>query len=114
MNSHILSDVEALCDRAAVLKGGRLAHSGTLAELRAQASAGHRRMELVFEGARPQELLRAVGTVGGASAVETPSGARVELPGEEWAAEVIRAAQEAGGHLVSAQTVGQSLEELFR
>src|SRR3989449_8056714 len=35
MCSHILSDVEVLCDNVAILKHGRLAHSGSLAELRA-------------------------------------------------------------------------------
>src|SRR5438552_11713810 len=35
MCSHILSDIEVLCDNVAILKAGRLAHSGSLAELRA-------------------------------------------------------------------------------
>src|SRR6266446_3108752 len=35
MCSHILSDIEVLCDSVAILKHGRLAHSGSLAELRA-------------------------------------------------------------------------------
>src|SRR2546422_39503 len=35
MCSHILSDIEVLCDSVAILKGGRLAHTGSLAELRA-------------------------------------------------------------------------------
>ena len=30
MCSHILSDIEVLCDRVAILKRGRLAHVGTL------------------------------------------------------------------------------------
>ena len=34
LSSHILSEVEALCDRVAILNGGRLAEVGTLAELR--------------------------------------------------------------------------------
>src|SRR5947207_7631941 len=36
MCSHILSDIEVLCDSVAILKGGRLAHSGSLEDLRAR------------------------------------------------------------------------------
>jgi ABC-2 type transport system ATP-binding protein len=34
LSSHILSEVEALCDRIAILRDGRLAEIGTLAEMR--------------------------------------------------------------------------------
>src|SRR5205814_2679405 len=36
MCSHILSDIEVLCDSVAILKGGRLAHVGSLEDLRAR------------------------------------------------------------------------------
>src|SRR5467141_288560 len=39
MCSHILSDIEVLCDNVAILKAGRLAHAGSLDELRARESA---------------------------------------------------------------------------
>ncbi|HXG64878.1 MAG TPA: ABC transporter ATP-binding protein, partial [Blastocatellia bacterium] len=38
-SSHILSDVETLCDRAAILKRGRLVRSGTIQELTAHEGA---------------------------------------------------------------------------
>src|SRR5205823_13767176 len=38
MCSHILSDIEVLCDNVAILKGGRLAHAGSLDELRRRES----------------------------------------------------------------------------
>lgn len=34
LSSHILSEVEAVCDRVAILRAGRLVETGTLAELR--------------------------------------------------------------------------------
>jgi ABC-2 type transport system ATP-binding protein len=34
LSSHVLSEVEALCDRLALLRAGRLAESGTMADLR--------------------------------------------------------------------------------
>ena len=40
LSSHILSEVEALCDRVGILRGGRLVEEGTLDELRDSASRG--------------------------------------------------------------------------
>jgi len=34
LSSHILSEVEALCDRVSIIRAGRIVESGTLAELR--------------------------------------------------------------------------------
>src|SRR5919205_814823 len=38
MCSHILSDIEVLCDSIAIVKNGKLAHAGSLDELRARES----------------------------------------------------------------------------
>ncbi|MEO8432324.1 MAG: ABC transporter ATP-binding protein [Acidobacteriota bacterium] len=38
VNSHLLSEIEQTCDRVAVLRSGRVAAQGTVAELTAQAS----------------------------------------------------------------------------
>ena len=34
LSSHIMSEVEALCDRVGILRGGKLIEMGTLAEMR--------------------------------------------------------------------------------
>ena len=34
LSSHILAEVEALCDRISIIRAGRVVQSGTLAELR--------------------------------------------------------------------------------
>src|SRR5204862_3212554 len=39
MCSHILSDIEVLCDSVAILKDGKLAHAGSLNELRASETS---------------------------------------------------------------------------
>ena len=39
LSSHILSEVEALCDRVAIIREGQLVHVGTLASLRASPDA---------------------------------------------------------------------------
>ncbi|HEX4899678.1 MAG TPA: ABC transporter ATP-binding protein [Pyrinomonadaceae bacterium] len=56
MNSHILSDIEVLCDRVAILKRGRLAHVGHLDELRRRAGEPNR-VEVVATGTQAETLL---------------------------------------------------------
>ena len=55
LSSHILSEVEALCDRIAILRHGSLVEVGTLADLRHVAA---RTVEATFDGPVPD--LRAV------------------------------------------------------
>lgn len=50
LSSHILSEVEAVCDRVGILRAGRLIDEGTLAQLR-QLSA--QTVEITFSGAAP-------------------------------------------------------------
>jgi ABC-2 type transport system ATP-binding protein len=50
LSSHILSEVEALCDRVGILRGGRLVDEGTLDELRHLRSST---VEVTFAGAPP-------------------------------------------------------------
>ncbi len=49
--SHALSDVAALCDRVAVLVGGRLSHLGPLAALTAEARPLEQAMQDLYAGA---------------------------------------------------------------
>jgi ABC-2 type transport system ATP-binding protein len=51
LSSHILSEVEALCDRVGILRAGRLVEEGTLAELRHLSS---QTLEVTFDGAPPE------------------------------------------------------------
>jgi len=50
LSSHILSEVEALCDRVGILKAGKLVDEGALAELRHLST---RTVEVTFGGAPP-------------------------------------------------------------
>jgi polyether ionophore transport system ATP-binding protein len=51
LSSHILSEVEALCDRVGILREGRLVEQGTLAELRHLSA---QTVEVTFDGPVPQ------------------------------------------------------------
>ena len=50
LSSHILSEVEAVCDRVGILRQGRLVDQGTLAELRHLSA---QTVEVVFDGEAP-------------------------------------------------------------
>jgi ABC-2 type transport system ATP-binding protein len=108
MCSHILSDIEVLCDSVAILKHGRLAHAGTLAELR----AGETDMfEVIATGADLEVLQQRLGAR--ATVTTTASGLRIEVANEGEVEAVISALRQSHGKLVSVQPVRQSLEELF-
>jgi len=112
MCSHILSDIEVLCDRVAILKGGRLAQVGYLDELRQQVS-GRNLVEVIVSGVGQAALESQLPAGNEFLVTSTPAGLRVELGDEKDVDRVLAALRSAGGKLVSVQPLRQSLEELF-
>jgi ABC-2 type transport system ATP-binding protein len=108
MCSHILSDIEVLCDNVAILKGGRLAHSGSLNELRARDTNS---VEIIASGTDAQTFKQNLNVQ--ADVQDTPSGLRIEVADEKEVDAVLAALRQVNGKLVSVQPVRQSLEELF-
>ena len=87
LSSHILSEVEALCDRVTIIRAGRTVETGTLAEPAppdADHDRGrHRRRPHVVEQVEPGELqatLEKLVRVGVTSLVEPPADARGAVP----------------------------------
>ena len=76
LSSHILSEVEALCDRVGILRDGRLVDEGTLAELR---HLGAQTVEVTFDGPAP-ELPPLPGVHVGAAG---PNALRFEVTGSD-------------------------------
>jgi len=107
MCSHILSDIEVLCDSVAILKGGRVAKSGSLDELRAQSTSA---IEIMATDADANALAQALTS---AQVTATPSGVRIEVADEKEVDAAIAALRKLNGKLVSVQPMRQSLEELF-
>ncbi|HEY7667311.1 MAG TPA: ABC transporter ATP-binding protein [Actinomycetota bacterium] len=102
LSSHILAEVEALCDRIAILRSGRLVEIGTLAEMRHLSAL---QVEAELDGTVP-DLSR----VPGVSAVQVEgSRLRCEVTGS---IEPLLALLSSAGvrHLTSREP---SLEELF-
>jgi ABC-2 type transport system ATP-binding protein len=112
MCSHILSDIEVLCDRVAILKGGRLAQVGSLDELRQQIT-GRNLVEVVLSGTDEAALRSHLSNDHDFLITSNPAGLRVELSDEKNVDLVIVALRKVGGKLVSVQPLRQSLEELF-
>src|SRR5215211_1852017 len=113
MCSHILSDIEVLCDRVAILNRGRLSETGSIEELRERAAGrGEQRIEVTVAGADADQLSDLL-PPGALEVTPTAGGARVEVGDEKDVDAVLAALRRAGGRLVSVQPVRQSLEELF-
>jgi ABC-2 type transport system ATP-binding protein len=108
MCSHILSDIEVLCDNIAILKKGKLAHVGSLDELRAREGS---LIEIIATGADEATLKRHLSD--GAAVIADSSGLRIHIQDEQELDTVIAALRKAHGRVVSVQPVRQSLEDLF-
>jgi ABC-2 type transport system ATP-binding protein len=102
LSSHILSEVEALCDRVGILRRGRLVEEGTLAELR---HLSRHIVDVTFAGPPPR-VAPPAGTIGEATgaasmrfAVRGPIGPLVDAL--------------AGTGIVGLESREPTLEELF-
>ena len=112
MSTHILSDIEALCDEVAILRGGKLAASGNLNELLATDN-GSRSLEISVQNVTADAIREKVEFISGATLTPKPSGAIIHVLDERDIDAVLDITRQAGGHLASIQPVKQSLEELF-
>ncbi|MGD9562380.1 MAG: ATP-binding cassette domain-containing protein [Pyrinomonadaceae bacterium] len=111
MSTHILSDVEALCDRVAILRGGRLAATGDLNEL--LASGGEQQAFEINASGVAAQALDGFAASSGATVSEKANGINVQVNSEPEIDIAIQAIRANGGRLLSVQPVKQSLEELF-
>ena len=102
LSSHLMSEVEAVCDRVGIVRDGRLVEMGTLAELRHLSALT---VEARFDGAVPD-----LSSVPGVSTVEA-SGATVRCQVRGPVEPLVRVLAAAGvTRLLSREP---SLEELF-
>jgi ABC-2 type transport system ATP-binding protein len=112
MSTHILSDIEALCDNVAILRRGKLAATGKLDDLLSEA--GERQtFEISVKGVAAEELESEIAKIAGAEIFAKAAGANIQVLDEADIDVIIKIAREKGGKLVSVQPVRQSLEELF-
>jgi ABC-2 type transport system ATP-binding protein len=107
LNSHLLSELEMICDSVAIIKGGRVVEEGTLAELlkgrvevEVTAAELNGSMERVVEGL-------------GRVLVSQGAGVLVELDREDMIPVLATRIIEAGGKLYNLSRKKRTLEELF-
>ncbi len=112
MSTHILSDIEALCDNVAILRGGKLAATGKLDDL-LSASGEQQSFEIIVKGVSAESLQSELAQISGATFSAKANGASIQVLDENDVDKVLKITHEKGGKLVSVQPVKQSLEELF-
>jgi ABC-2 type transport system ATP-binding protein len=107
-SSHILSDVEAICDRIGIIADGVLTDCGTLSSL---LTPGVRAVEVVARGLKPGLLARLAAD--GAQVMERDDGTVLTFRDEEKAQQAVRALLLEGGRLISMAPHRDTLEQLF-
>ncbi|OWR30005.1 ABC transporter ATP-binding protein [Saccharibacillus sp. O23] len=109
-SSHILSDVERVCDELVLLHQGKIVRSGTLEQVK---SAGRDRIDTLEVEFRSAEELARFRTHFPRSRIETPFTARIEESDEDGILDIMRILAE---HQLPAKRIEKlepSLEELF-
>jgi ABC-2 type transport system ATP-binding protein len=107
-STHILADVEVLCDRVAILRQGKLVGYGKLGELQ---QTRDQTMEIVADGittaarAALQDLALKI--------QETASGLHIQVKDESYIDQVLAILRPNGGKIVSINPVKASLEDFF-
>ncbi|TMA92862.1 MAG: ABC transporter ATP-binding protein [Deltaproteobacteria bacterium] len=107
-STHILSDVEAICDRVGILVEGRLTDCGALADL---VAPGARAVELVVENAPPDLVARL--QQDGTRVLQRDRATVLTFRDEGRARAALSAAVSSGATIVSLTPHRRSLEELF-
>jgi len=108
LSSHLLYEVEELCNRVAIVRSGRIIYEGALRDLLAAAASGYRLRTLEPERARLVLLAQA-----GIDDVRADNG-ELRFSGEEQAVAALSVALgKAGIGMTALVPETQSLEELF-
>jgi ABC-2 type transport system ATP-binding protein len=107
-STHILNDVETLCDRVTILRRGQVVVSGRLGEL---LNREVRRTDIVLLGA--SEELESRLAAGGRAVRRDGERLVVEAEGQASVKEVLEAALAAGASVLEAAPRHETLEDLF-
>ncbi|MCI0487961.1 MAG: ABC transporter ATP-binding protein [Blastocatellia bacterium] len=110
-SSHILSDVEAICDRAAILSRGKLVRCGDLQEMTGNHESV---LEVIAVGVDHGEMDEASKSLTSVrSLIASPNGIHLLLDDDTEIDRVIALIRQSGGKLVSINPRRQTLEDIF-
>jgi ABC-2 type transport system ATP-binding protein len=107
-STHILNDVEQLCDRVAILNRGKLIGSGLLKDL---ISKEVQHVEIVLDGIAESTLRQLTSPI--ASLHITGTTFRLDLDSSTPLAPIIAKLEGAGGHIISINPIRQTMEDYF-
>ena len=112
LTTHILSDIEALCENVAILQSGNLIAEGNLNDLLSK-SGETQTFEIMVKGVSAGDLRSSIVKINGANIHSKANGATIQVLEENDIETVLQIIRKSSGNLVSIQPVKQSLEELF-
>jgi ABC-2 type transport system ATP-binding protein len=107
-STHILSDVEVLCDRVAILRQGNLAGYGKLSELEGSRDST---MEILVQGITSENLTHFYSKA--QKVIQTASGIQIHVPNESHIDEIIMLVRKYNGQIVSINPLKTALEDFF-
>jgi len=113
LSSHLLHQVQAVCDRVGLFYRGKMVLEGTVSDLAQRVLGGAYRIHL--EADSGQALAEMLGRLNGVVDVQHLDANKYKLETrQDLRAEVARAVIEAGGRLLSLNIELPSLEEIYR
>ncbi len=107
-SSHILADVELICDRIGIISKGKLIESGHLAELMTRET---RSIEVTVRGVTDEQLSGAAPP--DALTIASDAGLTYTVPDQDAADRLVDATRAAGGQVTGLTPSSESLEEYF-
>ena len=111
-SSHILQEVEAICDRVIIINKGKIVADDKLSNLHQQSSSSVVRVQ--FKEALEQEWIRRLAAVKSVNKIDTYTWSIDPNDPETVRSELKKLERENNLDIISLQSESQSLEEIFR
>jgi gliding motility-associated transport system ATP-binding protein len=112
-SSHILQEVEAICDRVIIINKGKVVANDTLSRLRTQTQIGHL-LKVTFKETLEPQWLQRLGSVQSVNKVNANEWELVCTDVQEAKRQVMELSLQHNLNIVSLHSGEQSLEEVFR
>jgi ABC-2 type transport system ATP-binding protein len=112
-SSHILQEVEAICDRVIIINCGKLVANDKLSNLRSQADNTNI-LKVTFKEPLEAEWLQRLSSVQSVNKINTSEWELICTDVTETRRQLLELALQHNLNIVSLQSGGQSLEEVFR